>query len=195
MPNWCENTLQVSGFENKEATQAFFEQHKGEEDLSFEKAVPYPAGSGWNRKWCRENWGTTWDADGPEGEVGEYDLTYNFATAWSPPLRWLKAIAAQHPDLTFVLRYEESGWGFTGLAMARGKLLRDECFWLYPWKSDEELLLLATLKNLAMLASLERHDSKALDFIEKAGSLLTEAGEELRKESIAKRQAESSTTA
>ena len=46
MPNWCENWLQVTGFENEEETQAFLEQHKGEGDLSFEKAAPYPGRNG-----------------------------------------------------------------------------------------------------------------------------------------------------
>jgi hypothetical protein len=180
MPNWCENKLQVTGFENGKETQAFFERHKGEGDLSFEKAAPYPQGSGWDYDWCCENWGTKWDADGAQAYVGERDLTYHFETAWSPPLQWLKTVAAQYPKLRFTLRYDESSEAFMGFELAHGKLLREECFELYPSDSDEELLLLAILKNIDLLASLDGYDSKVVDLLKKASQLLNGAKKALR---------------
>ena len=54
-----------------------------------------------------KHWGTKWDAHNVQLDEGEDDLTYTFATAWSPPLEWAVAASAQHPDIQLTLRFEE----------------------------------------------------------------------------------------
>lgn len=64
--------------------------------------------------WNNRNWGTKWDASGPEfidSDTGEM-IEYTFDTAWAPPVPVFRAIVEQHPDLKFFFLYEEEqGWG------------------------------------------------------------------------------------
>ncbi|MCA9938204.1 MAG: hypothetical protein KC418_06155 [Anaerolineales bacterium] len=52
-------------------------------------------------------------------EETETVLKYEFASAWEPPVAWLEAVSSQFPTLRFVLSYEESGVGFTGVVEAQ----------------------------------------------------------------------------
>ena len=52
---------------------------------------------------------------------------YEFYTAWSPPIEFLKKVAVQWPALQFVLAYEEPGMGFKGLAKFQGEVHEDHC--------------------------------------------------------------------
>jgi Ferredoxin-like domain in Api92-like protein len=142
MPNWCHNTLDVTG--DPEDVAAYAEHVRGGEGpLTFTADVPEPTGGeyllGAWYAWRLENWGTKWDASfaGPTGGVyfsydadpaADADVTaealgvqraegaavYKFDTAWSPPVAWLDRTAGKHPDLTFVLRFGEPGNGFAG---------------------------------------------------------------------------------
>ena len=59
--------------------------------------------------WRRENWGTKWNAMWPSrtGEPGAGEVSYRFATAWTPPEPWLLRVSLLHPDLTFELESVE----------------------------------------------------------------------------------------
>lgn len=94
---------------------------------------------GWN-DWRCDNWGTKWDAsfDGPFMALGTAEanvagsvasngrvdvlnhLVYRFDTAWSPPTPWLERVVAEHPTLSFELRYGEPGNDFAGIATGNG---------------------------------------------------------------------------
>jgi hypothetical protein len=43
-------------------------------------------------------------------------LEYEFASAWSPPVAWLKAISQRFPSLVFRLKFDEPSNGFMGVA-------------------------------------------------------------------------------
>ena len=74
-------------------------------------------GSGWY-DWNIREWGTKWDANDEElntdlDKLEPHDsLSYHFSTAWSPAEGVFRAMAEQHPELTFEFYCEEEqGWG------------------------------------------------------------------------------------
>ena len=145
MPNWCENRLRISGPEadlKKFQQQAIGhapwmsaaeQQASQPSQLNFHSLLPVPAevlnlGTGLE-DWQVKHWGTKWEA----AEVLLLDasatgLSYQFDTAWSPPIALFKAIGPQWPTLTFRLNYEELGCGFIGLCKVVGDNCVDECF-------------------------------------------------------------------
>ena len=145
MPNWCENRLRIFG---PEADLEKFQQQAvghplwlNEQErqtnqpspLNFHSLLPVPdeiinLGIALE-DWQVEHWGTKWEA----AEVLLLDntgiaLSYQFDTAWSPPIALFKTIGPQWPTLTFRLNYEELGCGFIGLCKVVGDNCVDECF-------------------------------------------------------------------
>jgi hypothetical protein len=135
MPNWCSNTLKVTG--PKSDLSRFFRENKGTKGcLSFERRAPTPEdmkkkkvrpagdlggiyGTRPPRDWYEwriQNWGTKWDIDDTDlvCSYNQHGLKYAFDTAWSPPVAWLETVCASYPELEFVLQYEELGMGFDG---------------------------------------------------------------------------------
>jgi hypothetical protein len=142
MPNWCSNSLTITGpradlqaFKTKAVGHSPWEQPEGKPDvLDFHSLVPVPeqvlqAGyesAGYN--WEKENWGCKWGAEGPT-IVDEWEghLEYEFDTAWSPPIEFLKKVAVQWLALVFVLEYEEPGMAYKGLAKLQNAVCEDHC--------------------------------------------------------------------
>jgi hypothetical protein len=146
MPNWCHNHLRVYGPEaeiTKLRDRAVGyspweteEERKDQEPEPFNlhNLVPIPeevlkAGyedAGY--EWEKANWGCKWGACESElVEEYENDLLYGFDTAWSPCIEFLKKLAPQWPNLTFLLEYEEGGAGFKGLCKVQGNEVEDHC--------------------------------------------------------------------
>jgi hypothetical protein len=144
MPNWCENTLTVEGAEKD--VQRFKQLAKpkatqADVDLLLASLYPIPEGvyqgdlkpeefqkygkNNWY-VWCITHWGTKWDVDATlTNELPDF-LVYEFESAWSPPVAWLKKVAQDFPRLRFTLIYDEPGMGFAGTAIAdQGKLIID----------------------------------------------------------------------
>jgi hypothetical protein len=95
-------------------------------ELGPEELTRYRAHN-WYR-WCIKHWGTKWDVQARLFDATPDFLAYRFESAWSPPVAWLKKVAADFPSLRFVLRYDEPGMGFTGVAIAdQGNLIVDAC--------------------------------------------------------------------
>ena len=142
MPNWCSNSLTITGpradvqaFKTKAVGHSPWEQPEGKPDvLDFHSLVPVPeqvlqAGyesAGYN--WEKENWGCKWGAEGPT-IVDEWEghLEYEFYTAWSPPIEFLQKVAVQWPALVLILAYEEPGTAYKGLAKFQGEIHEDHC--------------------------------------------------------------------
>jgi hypothetical protein len=62
--------------------------------------------------WNLENWGTKWNAREVNLEQDDNEAIYTFSTAWSIPEPVFRAMAEQHPTLSFTLgSEEEQGWG------------------------------------------------------------------------------------
>ena len=130
MPNWCINTLVVSG----EGARAFLRENSGalgRKTLTFRASAPCG-------ETCEEQtaaWGTKWDAcvergagllaeDSFFGENGTVKCAFD--TAWAPPLRWLQAAGAKYPQLCFSLSYWERGCDYRGrMEVIGGKVTLD----------------------------------------------------------------------
>jgi Api92-like protein with ferredoxin domain len=129
MPNWCENILKVSG-EEKEV-QRFKELAKSKDPnfdsaLSFESLYPVADKKDWY-DWCIAHWGTKWDIEATLEELASDYLEYQFVSAWSPPIEWLKKVSQDFPTLRFKLKYDEPGNGFFGIATAEHGDIDDKC--------------------------------------------------------------------
>jgi hypothetical protein len=70
--------------------------------------------------WNNQHWGPKWDIAVGNGEeyaetsISRSDdvVSYNFQTAWSPPIPALVALSNKYPELELWLEYEEEqGWG------------------------------------------------------------------------------------
>lgn len=160
MPNWCSNTLLVSG--DPERIKQFIEEQKGvdydhegtptgETALTFENVVPMPEhlrgtkapsddGSMTWYDWSVENWGTKWDACYSQisHNPGENVVEYMFDTAWSPPVDWYEKVIEAYPDLDFTLDWEEGGMGFAGTLSGEKGIVGGIREWNIVWDEDGE---------------------------------------------------------
>ena len=125
MPNWCENTLHVyCGKEDKDMLQKFVIRaldKTGKESpslLCINNFIPLPDAEEENwYQWSLDNWGTKWDLECQLIEENN-DLTlytYEFNSAWSPPVEFVRTAAKLYPKLNFALEYYEPGIGFCGI--------------------------------------------------------------------------------
>lgn len=127
MPNWCENTLQVTGPAKEIKRFKKMAQGRGPgakktekvQPLSFHALVPQPkkynTGEGWYN-WRLSNWGTKWEAS--ESRIiqdAKEILEYAFETAWGPPMEWLAKVGPKFPKLSLRLWYAEGGCYFAGV--------------------------------------------------------------------------------
>jgi hypothetical protein len=140
MPNWCDNTLEITGpedsikkfiesakviVEDKEIPLSFdslYPEPNYEEIEVFPVIIDSPAGNSssmpdwWN--WRNSNWGTKWDLDSyTMFDSGINWATYSFDTAWGPPIELFDKVSADYPSLKFVITYGEPGMWFSGQAI------------------------------------------------------------------------------
>ena len=142
MPNWCHNSLYIRG--NKKQIEKFKQTAKREStedspesDLSFENFIPtpehlleisekQPSDMGWYT-WRNNTWGTKWDVEADLVCDDEEMLEYSFDSAWAPPLQFVLRVSKILKKLSFMIRYEEPGMGFSGLFRARkGFIIEDQ---------------------------------------------------------------------
>jgi hypothetical protein len=145
MPNWCQNTLTITGPEamiKKFMADAQDKQKRQDHtptELSLEKLYPTPSQNELNNmqsvkpkdpllaalfqskpvdwySWRVTNWGTKWDVEAWVEKSEPRKVVYGFDSAWSPPIDALTHISEDYPDLKFVLSYREDGMGFRGKA-------------------------------------------------------------------------------
>ena len=158
MPNWCNNTMHVSGDPDKVAkfvgdhTAVEFDAEGtpiGETVLDFNAVVPMPEhlkntkapsddGSENWYDWSVANWGTKWgacDAD-HDYKKGSTNVIYHFDSAWSPPVDWYEKAIEAYPDLDFDLEWEEGGMGFAGRLAGTKGIVGGIEEWTIIW--DEE---------------------------------------------------------
>lgn len=141
MPNWCHNSLMISG--NPNDVEKFLLENQGEDDgkwepLLFSKSVPEPDFGDDSDEWYNwrvENWGTKWDPVFQDSSVKSQDLgetvrntTYNFDTAWGPADVWLSKVAKKYPELRFCMTYGEPGQDFGGILIYLNGRKADESY-------------------------------------------------------------------
>jgi len=111
MPNWCDNTLEVSHEDPKmvERLVAAFKDAR-----LCEEFIPSPTGE-WNYDFSVNNWGTKWDVGGDDGycEAEGHNASMSFQSAWAPPTGLYPVLE----ELGFIVRamYYEPGMGFAGI--------------------------------------------------------------------------------
>lgn len=150
MPNWCSNTLQISG--NKEQLKIFKqksivksgmnldiflmdglitmpEELAKVEDITPEEKAERMAKYGYDNwfDWRFENWGSRTDAtDSDIIHLDDEGLTINFETAWSPAIPYIKQVAKMYPDLVFDLYFMETGEWFAGRVTAHNEEVNEQ---------------------------------------------------------------------
>jgi hypothetical protein len=149
MPNWCSNTLQISG--DKEQLEMFKQKSISKsamdvdiflmdgcipmpqelaicEDLTPEQKAERIAKYGYDNwyYWRLENWGSKWDAQEPYIIEDENGLTIHFDTAWSPAIPYIKQVAIMYPNLIFDLYFMETGEWFAGRVFAKGDEVEEQ---------------------------------------------------------------------
>ena len=138
MPNWCGNSLTITGTADQLQTFHTNNVEKGDLDsnedrLDFNASIPMPEelkndGDSWYI-FNTMNWGTKWNAQNTsvsynwenKGQGIIKSITYDFDTAWGPPMAWISTTASFYPDIQFELKYEEPNMDFSGILIIKDK--------------------------------------------------------------------------
>ena len=73
--------------------------------------------------WAIENWGTKWDVQATLAESRQHYIKYEFESAWSPPLRWLRTASIRFTDALFFLSFSEFDTRLCGNALAQAGVI------------------------------------------------------------------------
>jgi hypothetical protein len=140
MPNWCYNSINITG--HKDKIKALWDMATGDNEhgllhglapmpaeliptLDGERlAEPYQGFDHWY-DWRLDKWGAKWEIDA-ENLAYETDgttatLSGWFESAWSSPLEALKTYADANPDVEIEVFYQEEGMDFAGLWRSNGE--------------------------------------------------------------------------
>ena len=158
MPNWCNNSVTITG--SVEKIRALWTlASAGAEGTALLNAMrPMPEelleGEAWYG-WRVENWGTKWDIDQQGLEFEEFsDGTATISgwadSAWSPPLDAFQSYANENPDVTMELKYFEPGMAFIGVWDSEG----GDAY----WDKLEELLETTAEQDAVLFELLEHFD-------------------------------------
>ena len=134
MPNWCNNSINISGSTetiktlwdeaNKEgsgllnAMKPMPKELEGTTSPSPREGTPQPLVDGYDNwySWRVDNWGTKWEV----GEVDYYDadddgyVQWEFCTAWGPPEGACEKLRELFPDVSISWFYDEPGCELAG---------------------------------------------------------------------------------
>lgn len=153
MPNWCTNTLVIQG-DPEEMEQLVRIVEEDSKPFSLNSVIKMPqelkdqsspvrdevvgksnlekyGAKDWY-DWAIKNWGTKWDVDARiVSDItspmlpGLRTITYEFDSAWNPPLDVYDVLAARFPNTNIYACWDESGCDFAGYRMYRkGELLK-----------------------------------------------------------------------
>jgi len=126
MPNWCSNSITITGDTNKiklikNVIEKGIPEDKRKDANVFMTLVGIPPDMNlheYETKWYGtniDNWGTKWDVSYDESyfEFGENQITLSPETAWSPPIGFAKSLAKNY-GVKVEMYYEEPGCDFCG---------------------------------------------------------------------------------
>ena len=101
MANYVFNYLYM----NEKILKKYFNEKN---EFDFNKIIPMPEISNIERnRWCKENWGTKWNADDQYHEWGYVEFT----TAWSIPDKIIEKIIRDNPKEPLKIIYNEENIG------------------------------------------------------------------------------------
>jgi len=91
--------------------------------------------------WALTNWGTKWNIDDASVNVCGEGASFNFDSAWSPPISAIDKAAELYPELEFSMEFEEDGECFRGTATwSKGEQTSYNCEDYDPDEEDYEPL-------------------------------------------------------
>jgi hypothetical protein len=133
MPNWCNNTITLTG--PKEKITAIYAKAK-KDDALLQQLKPMPEAldgttspapkegkvqplvDGFDNwyDWRVQNWGTKWDVDMEGLELSDDGTTITgwFDSAWSPPIHAYEYFLTDNEDCSINSYYYEGGMDFAG---------------------------------------------------------------------------------
>ena len=137
MPNWCSNTLTLS-HENPDQIRRAVEAFERGELLNEFVTLPGAEQENWY-DWHIANWGTKWDVGGsdygkPTVDPAGTSATFNFDSAWAPPVAWYENMQEQgfgvnayyyEPGMCFAGKYDECGDDYYDFANMSSDDVRD----------------------------------------------------------------------
>jgi hypothetical protein len=128
MPNWCSNSITISG--PKDKIKDLYDRAMSEGDDGLLNAMhPMPAelndttapsedGADWY-SWRVNNWGTKWDVnlegEFTDNEDGTAEITGWFDSAWAPPIGAYETFLEANEDCSIWASYDEPGMDFAGV--------------------------------------------------------------------------------
>ena len=131
MPNWCSNSITISG--STDTLEPLWEEANKEGSGLLQAMVPMPKelegttapseGDNWYG-WRVNNWGTKWELCEYHGvdrkyltlnSEGESTITFAFESAWSPPINALAHWLEKNEECQATLSYYEGGCDFMGI--------------------------------------------------------------------------------
>jgi hypothetical protein len=159
MPNWCSNSITITGPVEKIAALWTEASTAGEHNTLLNAMRPMPKelleGEAWYG-WRVENWGTKWDIDMQGLEFEEFSdgtaaITGWANSAWSPPVDAFQAYSNENPDVMMELKYFEPGMGFVGVWDNEG----GDAY----WEGVSELLETTEEEDAVLYGLLEHFDA------------------------------------
>jgi len=127
MPNWCNNSITITGPKDK-ITALYNEAVKdGDNETGLLNAMmpmpqelegtsaPSEDGVDWY-SWRTSNWGTKWEVSSEGLELSEdgTEITGWFDSAWAPPVGAFEYYIRENTDVELLCYYEEPGMDFAG---------------------------------------------------------------------------------
>jgi hypothetical protein len=133
MPNWCNNTLKITGDPQqikrlpwKDVNQS---ASSGTAQLKlFQSLLPCPDGLNGQEQyyWSVENWGVKWDCSVEIVDFSGDFIELEFDTPWNAPHKGIGKIATMFPLLNFYMQSAESGCDWQGsFSWSNGKLIKE----------------------------------------------------------------------
>ena len=114
MPNWCDNTLNLSNSDKTklDAVEAVLADKENQE--LFKHLRPYEGD--WDYGWCCNNWGTKWESRIVDWErVADDEIMVYFETAWGPPTVLYEYLQESGEGWDVEAYYHEPGMCFAGI--------------------------------------------------------------------------------
>lgn len=113
MPNWCSNSVTISGSKEQiDDFERFLTDSDGKDWFNYFNPSPEELKEdGWY-EWNVENWGTKWNCNAQDWVREENTVSFWFDSAWSPPIELYQFI--ENVGLTVAAQYHEEGMQFVG---------------------------------------------------------------------------------
>jgi hypothetical protein len=121
MPNWCDNTLNLTHEDPSQIDRAIEAFKQGKLCEEFHPVPPELLSdngidTGWYN-WRVNNWGTKWDVGGETAghvdRLSENSVYFAFESAWSPPVEFYSFLV-EELGFTVDAMYYEPGMNFAG---------------------------------------------------------------------------------